>query len=96
MGRRKPMYTNEFKKQAVELVRTSGRSVAQVAQELGINKAALYKWQQKPERPTTEGRRGQAISLEEENRQLRRENQRLKMEHEFLKKAAAFFAKQNG
>jgi transposase len=95
MGRRKQTYTTEFKMQALELLRTSGKTVPQIAQELGVAKSALYRWQREPAR-TAEGRRAQAISLEEENRQLRRENQRLKMEQEFLKKAAAFFAKQSG
>ena len=94
MGK-KPRYTKEFKLQALELLRASGKSVDQVARDLGVAKSALYRWQREPAK-TPEGKRAHAISLEEENRQLRRENQRLKMEHEFLKKAAAFFAKQSG
>ncbi len=92
---KKPRYTKEFKLQALELLRASGKSVDHVAKNLGVAKSALYRWQREPARPA-EGRRAHAISLEEENRQLRRENQRLKLEQEFLKKAAAFFAKQNG
>ena len=94
MGK-KPRYTKEFKLQAVELLRTSGKGVEQVAKELGIAKSCLYRWQRQPA-ARNEGKRIRAISLEEENRELRRENARLKMEQEFLKKAAAFFAKQNG
>jgi transposase len=94
MGK-KPRYTKEFKLQALELLRASGKSVDQVAKDLGVAKSALYRWQREPAK-TPEGHRAHAISLEEENRQLRRENQRLKMEQEFLKKAAAFFAKQSG
>lgn len=94
MGK-KPRYTKEFKLQALELVRTSGKGVEQVAKELGIAKSALYRWQRQPA-TTMEGRRARAISLEEENSELRRENARLKTEQEFLKKAAAFFAKQSG
>lgn len=93
MGK-KPVYTKEFKLEAVQLLKRSGRTVDEVARELGVAKSALYRWRRQP--PTPESRRAHAISLEEENRQLRRENQRLKMEYEFAKKAAAFFAKQNG
>jgi transposase len=93
--KRKQRYTKEFKLQAVELLRVSGKPVEQVAKELGVAKSALYRWQRLPAK-TPEGKRAHAISLEEENRQLRRENQRLKLEQEFLKKAAAFFAKQSG
>ena len=94
MKRRKPRYTAEFKAQAVELLRTSGKGLTEVATDLGIGRTALHRWSTAPAK-TPEGRRARAISVEEENRQLRRENQRLKMEGEFLKKAAAFFAKQN-
>jgi transposase len=95
MGRRKPRYTDEFKREALGLLKRSGRTVPEVAAELGVAKSALYRWQREPAR-TPEGKRARTISLEEENRQLRRDYQRLKMEHEFLKKAAAFFAKQSG
>ncbi len=88
-------YTKEFKLQALELLRASGKSVGQIAKELGVAKSALYLWQRQPA-TTVEGKRARAISLDEENRQLRQENQRLKMEQELLKKAAAFFAKQSG
>ena len=94
MGK-KPRYSKEFKLQAVELLKTSGKGVEQMARELGIAKNCLYRWQRQPP-ATTEGKRIRAISLEEENRELRRENARLKVEQEFLKKAAAFFAKQSG
>jgi transposase len=94
MGR-KPRYTDEFKREALGLLKRSGRTVPEVAAELGVAKSALYRWQREPAR-MPEGKRARTISLEEENRQLRRDYQRLKMEHEFLKKAAAFFAKQSG
>jgi transposase len=95
MGKKKPRYTKEFKVQALELLRTSGKGAEEVAKELGIAKSALYRWQREPA-TSAEGKRARAISVEEEVRQLRRENARLKMEQEFLKKAAAFFAKQSG
>lgn len=95
MARRKPRYTVEFKREALGLLRKSGKTVPVVAAELGVAKSALYRWQREPA-GTPESKRARAISVEEELRQLRRENQRLKMEQEFLKKAAAFFAKQNG
>lgn len=93
MGRKGQRYTDEFKREAVELLKKSGKPVEEVARQLGIGANALYRWRSKP--PAPEGRRAHAISLEEENRQLRRENLRLKQEQAFLKKAAAFFAKQN-
>jgi len=37
-------YTEEYKKEALELWRASGRSAAKVAAELGIRAPLLYRW----------------------------------------------------
>jgi transposase-like protein len=37
-------YTEEYKKEALELWRASGRSAAKVAAELGIRPPLLYRW----------------------------------------------------
>jgi len=39
-------YTEEYKKEALELWRASGRSAAKVAAELGIRPPLLYRWAQ--------------------------------------------------
>jgi len=44
MPRNRREFTAEFKRDAVELVRTTGRPVAQVAQELGIYDSTLGNW----------------------------------------------------
>ena len=86
-------FTEEFKAQAVDLVRTSGKSVHQVAKDLDLTETALREWvrkaggQPKKEGPLNEDERAKLRRLEEENRVL-------KMERDFLKKAAAFFAKE--
>jgi transposase-like protein len=61
---RKP-YPEEFKKEAVELLRTSGRSSAQVARELGVSAASLRLWRKQAENDADE---------REEPRPLRQEN----------------------
>lgn len=87
-------FTDEYKAQAVELVRTSGKSVGQIARDLDLTETALREWVKKAEgaAPRKEG------PLEESERaelkRLREENRILRMEREFLKKAAAFFAKE--
>ena len=86
-------FTDEFKAQAVELVRSSGKSVGQIARDLELTETALRDWVKKasedgrPAGPLSEDERGKLRRLEEENRVLR-------MERDFLKKAAAFFAKE--
>ena len=95
MGQARKKYTQEYKDEAVELVVSSGRPVAEIARDLGINEATLGNWVNKAkqagkvqEKPLDTDERARLRELEEENR-------RLKMERDFLKKAAAWFASQN-
>ena len=85
-------YPPEFRAEAIELCRTSGKSQRQIASDLGISYEALRQWVKQAD--LDEGRRTDGLTTEEraELRALRRENRRLLMEREILKKAAAFFA----
>jgi transposase len=92
--RTRPPYPPEFKREAIELVRLTGKSSAQVAKDLGISDVSLRNWIKQAERD--EGKRPDGLSSDEreELARLRRENQTLRMEREILKKAAAFFARE--
>ena len=94
MGKRGPKaYSDAFRREAVRLLRESGRTPPEVAAELGISPDTLRVWdRQFGPAETTKGR-GKLLALEEENRKLRQENERLREEREILKKATAFFAK---
>lgn len=86
-----PPYSEEFKREAVRLLRTSGRSQNQLAEELGVSKGSLASWAKQLD--IDEGSAPGLTSDErDELRRLRRENQTLREEREILKKAAAFFA----
>ncbi len=37
-------YAPEFKREAVQLVQTSGKPIAQVARELGISDSSIHQW----------------------------------------------------
>jgi transposase len=37
-------YTVEFKREAVRLAQTSGKSIAQVARDLGISDTSIHQW----------------------------------------------------
>ena len=89
---RKP-YPPEFKAEAVELYRASGRSLAKVAGDLDVAIESLRSWVKQSEIDRGE-REGLTSDEREELRQLRRENARLRQEREILKRAAAFFAKE--
>jgi transposase len=89
-------YPEQFRRDAVELVRTSGRPVAEVARELGINHETLRTWVIAAARPA-------AVPVGEldgderaELGRLRRKVAELEAEKEILRKAAAYFAKEMG
>jgi len=89
-------YTEEFKRDAVRLMRNRGeRTVVQIADDLGVSDAMLY-WALKLDKASTAKRNEQGETLEQENRRLRKENEQLRVERAILKKAAAFFAKESG
>jgi transposase len=83
----KPQYPPQFKAQAIELVQSSGRSISQIAQELGISGTSLRNWVKQAQIDQGE-REGLTTEEREELRRLRRENRVLKQERDFLKKAA--------
>jgi transposase len=87
--RRKASFTEEYKREALELWRASGRSAAKVAAELGIRPPLLYRWAQlerEPEKTESKPRRNVA-ELEAEIRRLRAENAKLLEQREVLKKS---------
>jgi transposase len=88
-------YSPEFREQAVEMVRATGRSIAEVARDLSINDTTLGNWVKadQAERgvPDGSGLLPRPAAERAELTKLRRENAKLKVEREILKKAAAFF-----
>jgi transposase len=78
-------FSVEFKREAIDLVRRSGKSANQVAKELGVNQTTLSRWKREAEVAVLTGPGFQAA---DELKQLRREVERLRMERDILKKAA--------
>ena len=90
-ARSKASYTDQYKQEALALWRSSGRSAAKVAVELGIRPPLLYRWarlEREPEATKTNGRPRRSIEeLEAEIRRLRAENAKLLEQREVLKKS---------
>jgi transposase len=88
-------YPPEFRREAVELLKRSGKSVPQLAAELGVSPQSLRNWARQID--VDEGKaEGLSSDEREELRRLRRELRIVTEEREILKKAAAFFAKESG
>jgi|SRR5581483_10120803 len=88
-------YTEEFKTEAVRLLRESGKPIAEVARNLGISANLLYRWRTEEHRAVNLGTTRSALKAErEELVRLRRENDTLRKERDFLKSAAAYFARE--
>lgn len=86
-------YPEEFRREAVELVRTSGRARAEIARSLGLSDSTLKNWvvKDRQERDRAEDPHGLSESELAELKRLRKENAELKLDREILRKAAAFF-----
>lgn len=88
MPRAKPQYPPEFKAEAVQLLRSSGTSISQIANELGVSGNSLRTWVKQAK--IDQGQReGLTTEEREELKRLRREVKILLQEKEILKKAAA-------
>jgi transposase len=87
-------YPPELRDRAVELVLSSGRPIAHIADELGINRETLRSWVRRAE--ADRGQRPELLTSDEreELKRLRRENIELHRTNEILKAASAFFAQE--
>jgi transposase len=87
-------FDEDFKAGAVRLVVETGRPIAQVARELGINEGTLGNWCAKARRD----REGGQVGLSEDERtelvRLRKENTELRMQRDVLKRSVALWVEE--
>jgi transposase len=94
MGKQRRKFTEEFKRDAVRMMRGRGsRTVEEVADDLGIVQNLLHRWAQKFDKDAVAKRNAEGETLDQEVRRLRKEVEQLRVEKAILKKAAAFFAR---
>lgn len=97
MRQRRRSFSEEFKREAVRLVRQEGQSLSSVARDLELDPKMLRRWRRELEQDGESafpGNGHQKPELEEVHR-LRREVERLKMEREILKKALTIFSEES-
>lgn len=93
MVEKRRKFSPQFKAEAVQMVIQTGKPIAEVARDLGVNDGTLGNWvkayrDENPE-PDPELSPVERARVKEMEAEIRR----LRMENEFLKKAAAFFAR---
>lgn len=89
-------YPDQFRRDALELVKSSGRPMAEVARSLGIAEGTLWNWVRAAREADSRGTDPDALTESErdELRRLRKENIELRTDAEILRRAAAYFARE--
>lgn len=95
MGRTRPPYPDEFRREALSLLRSGARTPKELAGELGCTEQTLRNWVRQDQ--ADRGERTDVLTSDERTRlrELERENRVLRQEREILKRAAAFFARES-
>jgi transposase len=102
-------YDEDFKADALQLLERGGRTISQVARDLGVSHWTLRGWCRRASMSkrrkkgalaalnpaASESAEQKLKRLERENERLKKENESLRTDREILKKAAAFFAKES-
>ena len=93
MGKR--VFTDEFKKAAVDQVVGQRHTMKSVAKRLGVNYHTLREWVQATKAAAGGTLIPADLPADQLVRELQKENARLRMERDILKKATAYFAKEH-
>ena len=83
-----------FRQEAVRILATSGRTIREVADELGVGASSLGAWKRKLYR--AELMAGPHEDVEKELARLRRENDLLRAERDLLKRLCSAFLLRDG
>jgi transposase len=93
MAKRKK-YSEEFKREAVNLIRQPHANVSQTARDIGVSANDLWRWRREAD---SGGKAfpGSGVARDQELLALKRELAKVKKERDFLRDAAAFFARES-
>ena len=93
MATERRRYTEEFKREAVRLMETSGKPIAKIARDLGVNDNNLYRWRSVYGCQSQSTSNGSVAEMEAELKRLRREVEVLRQERDILKKAMSIVSR---
>lgn len=91
-------YTEEFKREALELLKSSGKSGRQIEKDLGITEGMLLKWQARYQVVAQENQAAKLVpsdleATKREIQRLQRELMEVAEEREILKKVVNIFSR---
>ena len=93
MAETRRKFDHDFREGAVRLVRETGKPIAQIARDLGVNAGTLDNWVNADQRRRGEGNGGLDEDERTELARLRKENAELAMERDVLKRSVALWVK---
>ena len=93
MAETRRKFDRDFKEGAVRLVRETGKPIAEVARDLGVNEGTLGNWVNADRRRRGEGDGALGEGERAELARLRKENAELAMERDVLKRSVALWVK---
>lgn len=88
-------FSEEFKREAIELTRQPGASISQVGRDIGVNANQLSRWRRELDGAKGRVFTGPGVPRDEELAALKRELAKTRKERDFLRDAAAFFARES-
>ncbi len=97
MPKEQKTYTKEFKQEAVQLVKRSGKPMSQIARELGVSDSALSKWckQWAEQGEQAFPGSGHQSAEQEEIRRLKRELEVTRQERDILQKVVGISSRES-
>ena len=93
MPEKRKKFDQEFRAGAVRIVAETGKPIAQIARDLGVNEGTLGNWVVK-DKAAREGTEDLSTEDIAELKRLRSENAELRMERDVLKRSVVLWVKE--
>src|SRR5688572_5538695 len=92
--KQKKKYSEDFKRDALQLLKTSGKNRSAIERDLGLSQGLLRQWEQRYQvKPSSQEPEGSEVEkLKAKVKRLQKENEVLRLEREILKKTVQIFS----